>query len=315
MVPLRVVGHSTWLDRHRRAARGPTPLILSSTCEERVKDGTSSTLHDSLTRRDYDGAMGGRSDLGSRPVAQRRPRILVVEDEPAHPGVDLPLPGTGRVRPCRGRRRAGRPRRLRYRSAGPRVVDLLLPGLTGEALIGAIRDVSDVPIIVASAKRSDDDRLAAFRLGADDYVTKPFNPVELVARVQAILRRARPAVETETEPHSYASGRLFIDPALRRYVLEGQEGRLTPTETRLYLALSAVPGVVLDRERLLAVTTRGVSETTRTVDVHVANLRRKLGDDATNAWVIETIQDVGYRWVARRDDPPPSQPAGKDRPR
>ena len=175
--------------------------------------------------------------------------------------------------------------------------------------------MSDVPIIVASAKRSDDDRLAAFRLGADDYVTKPFNPVELVARVQAVLRRAAPAAETEIQPHSYASGRLFIDPALRRYVVGGHEGRLTPTETRLYLALSAVPGAVLDRERLLYAITRGVSETTRTIDVHVANLRRKLGDDATNAWVIETIQDVGYRWVASRDDPPAPRRAGKDRPR
>jgi DNA-binding response OmpR family regulator len=245
-------------------------------------------------------------------VAQGRPRILVVEDEPRiraliclylrRAGFDLVESDDGRGA-------------LDAFDADPPdlvVVDLLLPGLTGEALIGAIRDVSDVPIIVASAKRADDDRLAAFRLGADDYVTKPFNPVELVARVQAVLRRARPAAETETEPHSYASGRLFIDPTLRRYVLDGQDGRLTPTETRLYLALSAVPGAVLDRERLLAVTTRGVSETTRTVDVHVANLRRKLGDDATNAWVIETIQDVGYRWIARRDDSPAPRRAGKD---
>jgi DNA-binding response OmpR family regulator len=259
--------------------------------------------------------MGGRSEVGSRPVAQGRPRILVVEDEPriraliclylGRAGFDLIEADDGRVA-------------LEAFDADPPdlvVIDLLLPGLTGEALIGAIRDVSDVPIIVASAKRSDDDRLAAFRLGADDYVTKPFNPVELVARVQAILRRARPALETRTEPHSYASGRLVIDPELRRYVLEGHEGRLTPTEMRLYLALSAAPGTVLDRERLLAVTTRGVSETTRTVDVHVANLRRKLGDDATNAWVIETIQDVGYRWIARRDDSPAPQRDSRDRPR
>ncbi len=185
--------------------------------------------------------MGGRSDLGYGPVAQRRPRILVVEDEPriraliclylGRAGFDLVEADDGRAA-------------LDAFDADPPdlvVVDLLLPGLTGEALIGAIRDMSDCPIIVASAKRSDDDRLAAFRLGADDYVTKPFNPVELVARVQAILRRAAPAAETEIQPHSYASGRLFIDPALRRYVVGGHEGRLTPTETRLYLALSLSP--------------------------------------------------------------------------
>ncbi len=259
--------------------------------------------------------MGVRSDLDIRPPGQHRPRILVVEDEPriraltclylGRAGFDIVEADDGRGA-------------LDAFDADPPdlvVVDLLLPGLTGEALIGAIRDVSDVPIIVASAKRSDDDRLAAFRLGADDYVTKPFNPVELVARVQAVLRRVRPGVESETQPCSYASGRLIVDPALRRYVLDGQEGHLTPTETRLYLALSAVPGAVLDRERLLAVTTRGVSETTRTVDVHVANLRRKLGDHAANAWVIETIQDAGYRWIARRDDSPAPQHASKDRPR
>ena len=258
--------------------------------------------------------MGGRSDLGNRPAVQRRPRILVVEDEPRiraltclyleRAGFDVSQADDGRAA-------------LDAFDADPPdlvVVDLLLPGLTGEALIGAIREVSEVPIIVASAKRSDDDRLAAFRLGADDYVTKPFNPVELVARVQAVIRRTRRAVEPGTEPHSYASGRLSIDPALRRYVVGGQEGRLTPTETRLYLALSAVPGTVLDRERLLAVTTRGVSETTRTIDVHVANLRRKLGDDASHAWVIETVQDVGYRWVARRDDSPAPRRAARDEP-
>ncbi len=71
---------------------------------------------------------------------------------------------------------------------------------------------------------------------------------------------------------------------------------------------------MLDRERLLAVTTRGVSETTRTIDVHVANLRRKLGDDASHAWVIETVQDVGYRWVARQDDSPTPRRAARDEP-
>jgi two-component system response regulator ResD len=257
--------------------------------------------------------MGGRPDPPGRPI-QRRPCILVVEDEPRiralirlyleRAGFDVAEADNGRTA-------------LDAFDADPpdlMVVDLLLPGLSGEALIGAIRDVSDIPIIVASAKRADDDRLTAFRLGADDYVTKPFNPVELVARVQAVLRRSRQAADLETggEPHSYASGRLSIDPALRRYVVDGQDGRLTPTETRLYLALSAAAGTVLDRERLLAVTTRGVSETTRTVDVHVANLRRKLGDHAANAWVIETIQDVGYRWIARRDDSPVPRRAGKD---
>ncbi len=257
--------------------------------------------------------MGGRPELGRRPVAERRPRILVVEDEPrirALTSLYLGRAGFDVVEAEDGR---GALDTFDSESPDLVIVDLLLPGLTGEALIAAIRDLSDVPIIVASAKRSDDDRLAAFRLGADDYVTKPFNPVELVARVQAVLRRARPSIGADADSRSYAGGRLVVDPALRRYVLDGRQGHLTPTETRLYLALSATPGTVLDRERLLAVTTRGVSETTRTVDVHVANLRRKLGDDAANPWVIETIQDAGYRWVAPRDDGPAQRRGGEDR--
>ena len=183
------------------------------------------------------------------------------------------------------------------------VVDLMLPGLAGEALIRAIREVSSVPVLVASAKRTDEDRLQAFENGADDYLTKPFNPTELVARVQAILRRVRPTDGAAAEIRSFNDGRLIVDPAIRRFLLDGQEGRLTPTETRLLLALWVVPGAVIDRERLLQVATRGAGETTRTIDVHVANLRRKLADDPSAPWAIDTVLDVGYRWIARPDLP------------
>jgi two-component system response regulator RegX3 len=188
------------------------------------------------------------------------------------------------------------------------VVDLLLPGLTGEALISAIREVSDVPIVVASAKRADEDRIDAFHLGADDYVTKPFNPVELVARVKAILRRVQPTEQRAGQDLSFAHGRLIVDRETRRFVAGPRHGRLTPTESRILLALTAARGVVLDRERLLAVATHGVAETTRTVDVHIANLRHKLGDDAVRPWAIETVPDVGYRWVAQADPPPTDGP-------
>ncbi len=181
------------------------------------------------------------------------------------------------------------------------VVDLLLPGLTGEALVRAIRDVSDVPIIVASAKRGDDDRIGALRDGADDYVTKPFNPVELVERVRAVLRRARPASGRMDRRLSFGAGRLMVEPGLRRFVCDGRAGRLTPTEARILVALASGAGSVLDREQLLHAATRGTSETTRTIDVHVANLRRKLGDDPAGPWAIETIPDAGYRWIAPAD--------------
>ena len=239
--------------------------------------------------------------------ARHRPggagRILVVEDEPrireivraylAAAGYDVTEAADGRLA-------------LAAFDAAPPdlvLVDLLLPGLSGEALIRAIREVSDVPILIASAKRSDDERIVGLRLGADDYLPKPYNPVELVERVRAILRRTRPLSEA-ARPRTYASGRLEVDPATRRYRVGGREGRLTPTELRLLLALSGAPGAVLDRDRLLALATGGTGETTRTVDVHVANLRRKLGDDATGPWAIETIPDAGYRWIAPVDHEP-----------
>ena len=231
-------------------------------------------------------------------------RILVVEDEPRIRDITgMYLERAGYLVTMAGDGRDA----LEAFDADPpdlAIIDLLLPGLAGEALIGAIREVSDVPILVASAKRADEDRLDAFRLGADDYLTKPFNPTELVARVQAILRRAYPLGSVTEEVRSFAGGRLVVDPSIRRFVLDGREGRLTPTEARLLLVLSAVPGVVLDRERLLATTTRGTGETTRTIDVHVANLRRKLGDDPADPWAIDTVPDAGYRWIARPDPVP-----------
>ncbi len=247
-----------------------------------------------------------RQPGAARPAAIAA-RILVVEDEPriraivraylAASGYEVSEAGDGRVA-------------LAAFDADPPdlvIVDLLLPGLSGEALIRAIREVSDVPILIASAKRSDDQRIEGLRLGADDYLAKPYNPVELVERVRAILRRTLP-VGPEARPRTFAGGRLVVDPSTRRYRTGAGEGRLTPTELRLLLALSSVPGAVCDRERLLAVATGGTGETTRTIDVHVANLRRKLGDDAAAPWAIETIPDAGYRWIAPVDRESPTGP-------
>jgi len=212
------------------------------------------------------------------------------------------------------------------------VVDLMLPGLQGEALIRAIRETSDVPILIASAKRSDVERIAGLRLGADDYLPKPYNVHELVERVHAILRRSG-TVRTEPPagPLSFAGGRLVIDPLTRAYTCTDpvgdpaadpagdqvgdtadsrpgavggpREGRLTPAELRLLVALVAASGVPLDREALLRAAGGAHAETARTVDVHVGNLRRKLGDDAAHPWAIETIPEAGYRWIAPADDP------------
>jgi DNA-binding response OmpR family regulator len=183
------------------------------------------------------------------------------------------------------------------------ILDLMLPGEQGEAVLEALRDAGDVPVLITSAKRSDAERIAGLRLGADDYLAKPFNPHELTARVAAILRRTRSVGTPDQGIVSLANGRLVLDPASRRYTLaDGGAGRLTPGESALLLALARRPGAVLTREQLIEVVARRPEEVyERVVDVHVANLRKKLGDDAGAPWLIETIPTTGYRLVAGRD--------------
>ena len=207
------------------------------------------------------------------------------------------------------------------------VLDLMLPTVSGETILGAIRERGDTPVLIASAKRSDLERIAGLRMGADDYLAKPFNPHELTARVAAILRRTRGGAGTGRGDGadvqggagtalgvpggtlSLAGGRLVVDAASRRFTLAGDDragspvrGRLTPGELGLLAALARHPGAVLSRDQLLDAVTRRPDEVfDRVVDVHVANLRRKLDDDPAEPWLIETIPQTGYRLVASRD--------------
>jgi DNA-binding response OmpR family regulator len=193
------------------------------------------------------------------------------------------------------------------RAADLVILDLMLPGMQGETVLEALRDAGDVPVLITSAKRTDAERIAGLRAGADDYLAKPFNPNELTARVAAILRRTRSADAGEPPPIlSLDGGRLVLDPASRRFTLAGgSTGRLTPGETALVVALAARPGVVLGRQQLLDVVARRPDEVfERVVDVHVANLRRKLGDDPGDPWLIETVPAAGYRLVAALDAQP-----------
>lgn len=180
------------------------------------------------------------------------------------------------------------------------ILDLMLPAMQGETVLEALRDRDAVPVLITSAKRTDAERIAGLRAGADDYLAKPFNPHELTARVAAILRRARPDPD---EIFSFDGGRLVLDPASRRYTLaSGAGGRLTPGEAQLLVALARRPGSVVTREALLTAVARRPDEVyERVVDVHVANLRRKLGDDAGEPWLIETVPGTGYRLAAKRD--------------
>jgi DNA-binding response OmpR family regulator len=196
------------------------------------------------------------------------------------------------------------------------VLDLMLPSVGGEAVLTAIRERGETPVLIASAKRSDAERIAGLRMGADDYLAKPFNPHELTARVAAVLRRSHGGTgpggtgtsATDDSPLSFAGGRLVVEPSSRRYTLaaDGEApaglGRLTPGELGLLAALARQPGAVLSRDQLLEAVTRRPDEVfDRVIDVHVANLRRKLGDDAGRPWLIETIPQTGYRLIADRD--------------
>jgi DNA-binding response OmpR family regulator len=187
------------------------------------------------------------------------------------------------------------------------ILDLMLPGMQGETVLEALRDAGDVPVLITSAKRSDAERIAGLRAGADDYLAKPFNPHELTARVAAILRRTRGTESGGPPPIlSLGQGRLMVDPGSRRFTLaDGGSGRLTPGESALLEALAARPGAVLTRQQLLDVVARRPDEVyERVVDVHVANLRRKVGDDPGDPWLIETVPASGYRLVARPDPQP-----------
>lgn len=231
-------------------------------------------------------------------------RILIVEDEPQLRGLlRLYLERAGYVVSDAG---DGAAALAAFAADGADLVvlDLMLPGLQGEAVLEGLRERTDVPILITSAKRTDAERIAGLRLGADDYLAKPFNPHELTARVAAILRRTRSdVVDAGDAIISLASGRLVLDPTSRRYTLAGGEGgRLTPGEAALLVALARRPGAVMAREQLLEAVARRPDEVyQRVVDVHVANLRRKLGDDAGDPWLIETIPSTGYRLVATRD--------------
>lgn len=180
------------------------------------------------------------------------------------------------------------------RSAPPDLVvlDLLLPGMDGVRVTEALRAESiDVPIIMLTAKSTEADRIRGFRVGADDYVAKPFSPAEVVLRVQAVLRRARedkPASETVLE-----SGPIRLDPGRHTVSVAETPIDLTPTEFRMLTLLMERPGWTFSRQQLLdQVAGPDFLGFDRNIDVHVANLRKKLGIKPSP---IRTVYGVGYR--------------------
>jgi DNA-binding response OmpR family regulator len=171
------------------------------------------------------------------------------------------------------------------------ILDLMLPDLDGIDVCRRIRQRSDVPILMLTARDEDIDKIIGLEVGADDYLTKPFNPRELVARVKSILRRSAPA-RREFESAVIEHGDLRIDSGRREVTAAGQEVQLAPKEFDLLWELLDHRGIVLTRDQLLErVWGYTFAGDTRTVDVHVRQLRRKLGDSSP----IVTVWGVGYK--------------------
>ncbi|MGW6444173.1 response regulator transcription factor [Lentzea sp. NPDC055074] len=171
------------------------------------------------------------------------------------------------------------------------LVDLGLPDVDGLDVYRELRARGDVPIIVISARSDEVDRVVGLEIGADDYVTKPFGVREVVARMRAVLRRVQPA---QKEPEPQQHGRVRIDRRERRVHLDGGEVELTPKEFDLLAFLAEDPGAVFTREQIMeAVWDENWFGPTKTLDVHVGVLRRKLGDAAA----LETVRGVGFRLV------------------
>lgn len=179
------------------------------------------------------------------------------------------------------------------------VLDLGLPDLSGEEVARTLRTGSNVPIIMLTAKAAEDDRVAGLRLGADDYVAKPFSPRELVARVEAVLRRAD---GSRGHRLSFDGGRLAIDRDAREATLDGTVLDLTRSEFDLLHALASHAGRVFSRFELInRVQGYDYDGYERTIDQHVKNLRRKLGEDPKHPRYILTAIGVGYKFGMRCD--------------
>ena len=219
--------------------------------------------------------------------------ILVVDDEPRiaqlardyleHAGFAVLAAGDGHV--ALATAHARRPDLV--------VLDLGLPGMDGLDVARALRRDSDVPIIMLTARDDELDRVLGLELGADDYVTKPFSPRELVARVRAVLRRAERA---QTPTDLITVGDLVLDVARMRVEVAGRPVDLTATEFQLLTALARQPGRIFTRAQLLdAVHGVAFESYERAIDTHIKNLRRKLEPEPRQPRYILTVYGVGYR--------------------
>lgn len=183
------------------------------------------------------------------------------------------------------------------------VLDVMLPGLNGFDVLRRLRGTSRIPVLLLTARGEDVDRIVGLEIGADDYLPKPFNPRELVARIRAILRRTQTGEDArEPIPEIVRVGEIELDPATRTVRQNGKPLELTSVEFNLLHVLLREAGRVVTREHLVdAVLSRKFSPFDRSIDMHVSKVRKKLGDSETGPDHIKTVRGVGYIFARPRD--------------
>jgi len=182
------------------------------------------------------------------------------------------------------------------------ILDLMLPDMTGENVCQELREIGDFPIIMLTAKSAEEERVAGFALGADDYVVKPFSPRELVARVKAVMKRAQ-SKGTSAASMSFNNGLLKVDSRSFEVKKGGLPVLLTPTEFKILSVLAASPGRVFTRGELVEIALGYQFEGyERSIDAHIKNIRQKIGDDPRTPLFIHTVYGVGYKFTGKTDD-------------
>jgi DNA-binding response OmpR family regulator len=175
------------------------------------------------------------------------------------------------------------------------ILDLMLPQIDGREVCRILRRESDIPIIMLTALSEEIDQVTGLEIGADDYITKPFSPRALVARVRALLRRTRGEIKA---PSIIRTGGLEIDTEKHSTAFNGTQLHFTPNEFKLLVLLASRPGQTFTREQLLDDLHGAVSNVDRSVDSHIKNLRKKL-EIASGEPMIETVYGIGYRFIER----------------
>ncbi|MCR8987155.1 response regulator transcription factor [Brevibacillus laterosporus] len=182
------------------------------------------------------------------------------------------------------------------------ILDLMLPDMSGEDICRKLRKTSDIPILMLTAKSAEDDKINGLLMGADDYVSKPFSPRELVARVITLLRRTGTTKKQE-QALTFLQKRLCVEPELHQVTLDQASITLTPIEFKLLYTLASQPKKVFSRLELINhIQGYGFDGYERTIDVHIKNVRQKLNDDPKHPSFISTVFGVGYKFLVNRDE-------------